>query len=101
MRLKRKFALALAATAPAAAFVLGATSPAAGDVLLIDSVEDAALRVPKRPARGVTMASVEREFGAPARREGPVGEPPITRWDYADFSVYFEHDRVIHAVANR
>jgi hypothetical protein len=28
-----------------------------------------------------------------------VEQPPITRWDYPAFSVYFEHDRVIHAVA--
>jgi hypothetical protein len=27
-----------------------------------------------------------------------VGAPPITRWDYAGFSVFFEHDRVIDAV---
>ena len=26
-------------------------------------------------------------------------QPPITRWDYPSFSVYFEHDKVIHAVA--
>jgi hypothetical protein len=30
-----------------------------------------------------------------------VGAPPITRWDYADFSVFFEHNLVIHAVARR
>jgi hypothetical protein len=23
---------------------------------------------------------------------------PITRWDYPQFSVYFEHDRVLHSV---
>lgn len=99
MRLKRTFALAAATSA--AAFVLGASPTAVGDVLLIDSIEHAALAVSERPARGVTMASVERTFGAPTRREGPVGDPPITRWDYPDFSVYFEHDRVIHAVARR
>ena len=40
-----------------------------------------------RPARGSTMTTVEAKFGAPA-----------TRWDYAGFSVFFERDRVIHAV---
>ncbi len=25
-------------------------------------------------------------------------QPPITRWDYDAFSVYFENDHVIHAV---
>lgn len=99
MRLKRLFALAAATSA--AAFVLGASPTAVGDVLLIDSIEHASLAVPERPTRGVTMESVERRFGAPTRREGPVGDPPITRWDYPDFSVYFEYDRVIHAVARR
>jgi hypothetical protein len=30
---------------------------------------------------------------------GRPGQPPITRWDYAGFAVFFEHDRVIDAVA--
>jgi hypothetical protein len=51
-----------------------------------------------RPARGSTMTAVEAKFGAPATRHPTVGAPPITRWDYAGFSVFFERDRVIHAV---
>ncbi len=45
------------------------------------------------------MKTVEEQFGAP--REPPsdtVGKPPITRWDYPGFSVFFEK-AVIHAVA--
>jgi hypothetical protein len=53
----------------------------------------------ERPARGMTMRAVEERFGAPANRHAAVGQPPITRWDYQGFSVFFEHDRVIHAVA--
>jgi hypothetical protein len=53
----------------------------------------------ERPGRGLTMNQVEARFGAPANRHSAVGQPPITRWDYGAFSVYFEHDRVIHAVA--
>jgi hypothetical protein len=53
----------------------------------------------ERPARGITMGAVEAKFGAPANRHAAVGTPPITRWDYAGFVVYFEHDRVIDAVA--
>ena len=52
-----------------------------------------------RPARGSTMGSVESKFGAPSEKHATVGQPPITRWDYASFSVFFENDRVIHAVA--
>ena len=51
------------------------------------------------PARGMTMRAVEERFGQPANRHTTVGQPPITRWDYAGFSVFFEHDKVIHAVA--
>jgi hypothetical protein len=53
----------------------------------------------ERPARGSTMGTVESKFGAPAQKHATVGTPPITRWDYAGFSVFFENDRVIHAVA--
>ena len=52
-----------------------------------------------RPHRGATMQSVEQKFGQPAQRHATVGQPPITRWDYPGFSVFFEKDRVIHAVA--
>jgi hypothetical protein len=51
-----------------------------------------------RPGRGMTMQSVEAKFGAPTERHAAVGTPAITRWDYQGFSVFFENDRVIHAV---
>jgi hypothetical protein len=51
-----------------------------------------------RPARGDRMASVEHQYGAPSTRYAAVGNPPITRWDYPSMVVYFENDRVIHAV---
>lgn len=51
------------------------------------------------PARGSSMSTVEKRFGAPASRHAAVGQPPITRWDYPGFSVFFEHELVIHAVA--
>jgi len=53
----------------------------------------------ERPARGVTMSAVEAKFGAPQTRHAAIGTPPITRWDYAAFSVFFENERVIDAVA--
>ena len=56
-----------------------------------------------RPKRGLTMDQVEKQFGAPATRHPTVGgssaqQPPITRWDYNGFSVFFERDRVVHSV---
>jgi len=51
-----------------------------------------------QPTRGELMKSVEKQFGAPTTRHPTVGKPPITRWDYASFSVFFEGDRVIDSV---
>ncbi len=54
-----------------------------------------------RPTSGTTQASVEATYGAPVTKIAPVGDPPIARWEYTQFIVYFEHDRVIHAVRRR
>jgi len=54
-----------------------------------------------RPSRGMTQSSVESRYGSPISVVAPVGDPPITRWVYADFVVFFEYDRVIHAVVKR
>ena len=54
-----------------------------------------------RPTRGMTQTSVESKYGSPSSVRAPVGEPPITRWEYTDFVVFFEHDKVIHAVLKR
>jgi len=51
------------------------------------------------PTRGMSKAQVESNFGAPAERFAAVGQPPITRWVYPAFVVYFEYDHVVHAVA--
>lgn len=51
------------------------------------------------PSRGTSMAQVERQFGAPAERFAAIGQPPITRWVYPNFVVFFEYSHVIHAVA--
>ncbi len=50
------------------------------------------------PKRGSSMEQVLADFGEPVRRIDPVGEPPITEWDYGDFRVYFEYQIVLHAV---
>ncbi len=53
------------------------------------------------PTRGMTMAQVEARFGAPAQRYDAVGRPPITRWVYPGFVVFYEYQHVVHAVAVR
>jgi len=53
------------------------------------------------PTRGMTMAQVEARFGAPTQRHAAVGQPPITRWVYPTFVVYFEYQHVVHTVVVR
>ena len=88
--LSRLALIALAAgflgTASAQNLDTSATAPAADD---------------GRPTRGMTQARVESSYGAPVSKMAPVGEPPITRWEYQNMIVYFEYDRVIHAVMKR
>ena len=54
-----------------------------------------------RPTRGMTQSSVQAKYGAPASKRPAVGQPPISRWEYSNMIVYFEYDRVIHAVIKR
>ncbi len=51
-----------------------------------------------RPALGTGKIRVLEDFGEPVQRHAPVGNPPIERWDYELFSVYFEYDHVVHSV---
>ena len=50
------------------------------------------------PARGMTMDQVATKFGTPVTKVPAVGKPPISRWEYPGFIVYFESDHVIHSV---
>lgn len=54
----------------------------------------------ERPTRWMTTAAVEEKFGAPLSKGNPVGTPPITNWEYPEYRVYFEGDRVLHTVLN-
>jgi outer membrane protein assembly factor BamE (lipoprotein component of BamABCDE complex) len=50
------------------------------------------------PGRGMTMDQVAAKFGEPTNKLPAVGQPPISRWDYPGFVVYFERNHVIHSV---
>lgn len=80
-----------------AALLLGAASGVPADTLVIDNARQSTGL--ESPTRGDSMAQVEARFGAPEQVVPAVGQPPITRWVYPDFTVYFEGDRVLHAVA--
>ncbi|HXC58483.1 MAG TPA: hypothetical protein VN645_04145 [Steroidobacteraceae bacterium] len=87
--MKRTLALMLA---------LGAM-PLMAETLVIDDQVQLAPVTRELPKRGAAMSAVEKQFGAPKTRHEAVGKPPITRWDYEGFSVYFEYQHVVHAVA--
>jgi len=74
---------------------------AVADTLLINEVSEAAETAGNRPRRGMNMDQVREQFGEPAASGKPVGDPPITRWEYRDFIVYFEYQTVLHTVATQ
>lgn len=80
---------------------LGFVQPAAADTLLLDALRDGEGEIDRQLQRGLTKDQVEAHFGEPQTRRDAVGDPPITRWDYDSFSVYFEYDRVLRAVQQR
>lgn len=92
-------------TAIALALVSAATAPTAhaGDSLLVNRVQqEQAMNLPKK---GMSMAQVERQFGAPtskldSRGGGSAKQPVINRWMYPGYIVYFERSHVVHTVLN-
>ena len=77
-------------------------SPA--DVLLLDAIHEAPMNSAEgipRPNRGMSMEQVKREYGEPSLMHPQVGDPPITRWDYSDYSVFFEYQHVLTAVVHQ
>jgi len=53
------------------------------------------------PVRGMTKEQVLSRYGEPSTRRGAVGDPPISRWDYNGYSVYFEYNIVLHSLIHR
>ncbi len=56
---------------------------------------------PGKPTRGMTQDNVRANYGSPRATTDAIGEPPISRWEYPGFVVFFENDRVIHSVSKR
>ena len=93
-------------TAPALACLLLAlaSQPLLADTLLIERVSVAGKA--DLPKRGSSMAQGEARYGTPAQKFAAVGgggpqTPPITRWQYETFSVYFENSHVVNAVLTK
>ena len=80
-------------------------APAQAETLLVDRAK---AETQSLPGRGQSMRQVEARFGAPRVKHAAISgpnsrrsNPPITRWDYPGFSVYFEYNHVVDAVANK
>lgn len=67
------------------------------DTLLIPDVDTSENR-PDFPQNGLSQSTVRQQYGEPLKQHPPIGEPPITRWDYQDYTVFFENNLVITAV---
>lgn len=93
----------ISSTLLATTLALGMSSvtPAVAETLVIPLGHQASERNDPLPQRGLTRGAVAQRYGEPVMRHPAVGQPPITRWDYADYSVYFEYDRVIDSVRHR
>lgn len=68
------------------------------DTLSIPVGEQTGAQATSLPKRGASFDAVTRGWGEPVKRHAAVGQPPITRWDYSGFSVYFEYSHVIDSV---
>jgi hypothetical protein len=91
-------------TSVSLAVLFGCSGWASAETLLIERVQ----LEPRTamPVRGLTMAQVEARYGAPNQRLEPRGGqkrqwPTIHRWVYPGYTVYFERNKVIDAVANQ
>lgn len=83
---------------------LATATPAGADVLLLDAIATAPPNSADgllRPRSGLSMSSVREKFGEPTSIQDAVGQPPITRWRYPVYTVYFEHQHVINVVVHR
>lgn len=82
----------------AAALLTATSSVAVAEVIKIPVGSQNAASSVERPAMGMLKPAVVSHYGEPLQRHPAVGNPPIERWDYESFSVYFEYDHVVHSV---
>ncbi|MDH3376897.1 MAG: hypothetical protein OEQ39_08015 [Gammaproteobacteria bacterium] len=80
------------------AVAVAASGPALGQDASGDS--DGMAEMMSMPTNPMTMDKVRGAYGSPQLEQPAVGEPPITRWEYDGYTVYFEHQMVITSVAD-
>ena len=83
-------------------FLLGAATSALAEQIIVPVGQQASdKQAMDRPANGTLKDQVEEKFGTPEVKNAAVGDPPISSWEYPDFVVYFEYERVLHSVLKR
>lgn len=87
-----------ASVLPVLLALLLCSSTLQAETLTIPLGQQGESRHPVLPQRGQNQTLVLTTHGEPLQRHPSVGQPPITRWDYRDFSVYFERQHVISSV---
>jgi len=76
-----------------------AAPAASADTLIMQGLQKSQASAAERPSRGMSMARVAAVWGEPEAKRAAVGDPPISRWEYGDFVVFFEYEHVVHSVA--
>jgi hypothetical protein len=97
--MKKSTLQAICAATAAVTFLLTPSGTVLAEELRM-SVKEQAQRSAQEdlPRNGLSESSVENRWGQPQSVTSPVGEPPISQWQYENFIVFFEGDRVIHSV---
>lgn len=90
------------ATSLALLFALGVSSPLSAEQLQMPAEEAMApsAATMDMPVKGMPKEQVRQVYGEPNEIKAPVGDPPISRWVYERYTVYFEYSHVIHSVPN-
>lgn len=78
--------------------VLGSCSLLNAETLTLPIGQQGQSNIVSMPHHGQSQHSVLAQFGEPSQRHAAVGQPPITRWDYPGFSVFFEYTTVVNSV---
>ncbi|WP_455379722.1 hypothetical protein [Acidihalobacter prosperus] len=75
-------------------------SASMAEILILPNGHLKAEHLKTQPRKGMSMRQVLKQFGKPVKHLPPIDNPPITRWIYPKYTVYFEDHYVIHTVVH-
>lgn len=87
-----------------AILLLAFNSEAKDEILLLKAITEEPPNTTEgipRPNPGMLKDNVMTVFGEPDEESRPVGNPPIYKWVYPGYVVFFEGDRVINTVVKK